>query len=140
MKTTILAASLLVVLSVQAQPVDRPYFGDFRQYGQLSGVAAQQAFLAALHSENDGVLESALAHAAMVGLLRPSNDYGRVQQRVAAIARSAASPELRYKAYLTATVLEDPGIFRGLGSEGYTTADEFFGALASRLAVSSTAR
>ena len=109
------------------------YFASPTSYSHANTAKAERGYMACIATANDGVVESALAHVAMMKLAIPENDYRLLKSRVAEVARTAASPETRYKAFLTGTVLENPDIFAGVARTGYESADELFGALASRL-------
>jgi len=139
MKTAAVVAMMVIALQANAQAPEQPYFGASARYERL-GTGGGRIYLAALASENDGVVESALAHVAMMKLVRPDAGCPALREAVERTARTADTQELQYKAYLTLRVLDDPGLFKGLERGGYAAADEFFGAAASRLAMHYAAR
>ena len=133
MKTyTVLFALTILAATSYARSDEHGYFADPSGYRDASFARAERGYLACLATTNDGVIESALAHVAMMKLEVPDADYSLLESRVAGVARTAASPETRYKAFLTGMVLTSPDILKGFRT-GYDTADEFFGAIASRL-------
>jgi hypothetical protein len=142
MKTATVVAMVILAGTMYAQEntSERGYFANVSRYAQVSTVWAEQGYLGCLQSNNEGVMESALAHVAMMKLAVPAGEYKALKTKVAQIARTAATPEVRYKAFLTAKVLEQPEIFRSVAREGYGTADDFFAALASRLCLYSMAQ
>jgi len=140
MKAAAVVAMMMVAVTVQAQNVSTAYFGDPCRYEQIGMRKMERAYIAPLMSENEGVVESALAHVAMMKLLLPAANHDAVKEHVVRVARSAAAPELRYKAYLTGMVLDKPEMFREMPRQGYATADQLFGAVASTLAMYYAAR
>jgi hypothetical protein len=134
MRTAAVVAVMVIAAGVHAQSTEGTYFGDVRRYERIDLVRVGRAYAGALGSENGGVVESALAQAAMMKLVLPAADCHVVREMTRRIARTAGSQELRYKAHLTGMVLDEPEIFRGMHLEGYGAADELFGALASKLA------
>ena len=140
MKAAAVVAMMMVTVTVQAQNVSAAYFGDPGRYEQIGTRKMERAYRVALKSENEGVVESALAHVAMMKLLLPAANHDAVKEQVVRVARSAAAPELRYKAHLTCMVLDRPEMFREMPRKGYATADELFGSVASTLAMYYAAR
>ena len=90
--------------------------------------------MSALSSTNSGVVESALAHVAMVKLTMPDCEMKSVKAGVTAIERKGATEELRYKAWVVRTLIDNPNLFAGTAKAGYEGPDALFAALASRLA------
>ncbi len=126
-------AMMMLAAAVSAQTTNVKYFADESLYGSLNVTRAERGYLTCLNIGNDGVVESALAQIAMMKLMKATDGSEAMRTKVAAIARTAASQELRYKAFLTKTVLEDPGMFDTIARTGYESADELFGAIASRM-------
>lgn len=133
-------AIMMLAATGSAQTTTAKYFADESLYRSLNAARVEQGYLACLTMANDGVVESALAQIAMMKLMKVVDGSEAVRTRVAAIARTAASQELRYKAFLTKTVLEDPRMFDTIATTGYESADELFGAIASRMSECYAAR
>ncbi len=137
MKTaaTVLTSLLIAATAVYAQvdATDPSVFADLKHYSNVNTTKATQNYLGCLRSSNEGVIESALAQVAMMKLAVPEGNFRDLEARVAEIARASSAPELRYKAYLVATVLAQPEIFKGSAYGEYGDTDGLFGALASRL-------
>ena len=134
MKTyTVLVALMTLAAASTARSNEPGYFSSTASYSHTNIAKAERGYMACLATANDGVVESALAHVAMMKLAMPDGDYRTLESRVAEVARTAASPETRYKAFLTEMVLKDAKIFEGVATSGYESADGLFGALASRL-------
>lgn len=126
-------ATLLLAATVSAQTDAKKYFADESVYKSFNAAHVEQRYLACLSTDNDGVVESALAHVGMMRLMKASDVNEAVLAKVAALERSATSQELRYKAFLTKALLEDPRMFDRIATTEYESADEFFGAIASRM-------
>ena len=132
-KYTVVAALMMLAAVAYSQNDETGYFAHPASYSHATAPKAERNYLACLSSTNDGVIESALAQVAMMKLMLPEGNYASLTSRVANLSRTAASPELRYKAFLTESVLANPNAFITLARAGYATPDEFFGAVASRL-------
>lgn len=132
MKTTatVLVAMMMAAIVHAGEP---GYFSESAKYTAVEKTAAEKAYCASLKSDNEGVEESALAHVAMLKLSTPAAGMVEAKACVEEIARTASFNELRYKAFLVGMVLDHPEIFRNLARDGYTTPDELYAALASRL-------
>jgi hypothetical protein len=135
MKTAAVIAIMLIGFQAEAQTAEQAYFGNPARYENIGRAGAGRAYLAALASGNDGVVESALAHVAMMKLVCPDAGCPDVRETVERLTRTAGTQELQYKAYLTLGILDRPELFNGLERGRYGSADELFGAAASRLAV-----
>jgi len=141
MKTfTVVAIGLLAGGSVaagQSVRVDatpaRSYFASVSRYEAVDLDKLQDNILINLASENYGVVESALAHAAHLRLARPDIDMSDIQEAVIALASEGPTAALRYKAHLVSQVCFDPARF-GTALQGtFTNGDAFFAVLGSRL-------
>lgn len=135
MKTAAALVAVMMAGAVYAgeSTPERGYFANAARYQNVSTTKAERAYRACLLSRHEGVTESALAHVAMMKLVVPEGGFEELKGEVTRVARKAANPELRYKAWLTACVLEHPELFGGIPRGEYGSSDELFGALASRL-------
>jgi hypothetical protein len=142
MKTTAAVVALMMAGAVYAREgtPERGYFANAARYQSVSTAKVERAYLGCLHSGHEGITESALAHVAMMKLAVPEARFKALKAGVIEVSRKAANPELRYKAWLTESVLEHPELFGGIIPGEYNSADELFGALASRLCTRSTTR
>jgi hypothetical protein len=132
--TMILAgAAVLLATVVQAQEQEREYFAAPAAYAGINQQAMMKGYVRALSSENDGVVESALAHIAMIKLNLPGGDYRAAEKRIGELARKAASVETRYKAFLVKAILDEPALFPDVTTACFYSADEFFAKVASRM-------
>lgn len=142
MKTAAVVAIVMIAATMSAQGAnpEQGYFANVARHNEISTINAGKRYLACLQSNNEGVVESALAHVAMMKLAVPGVKYDALKKKVSQIARNAATPELRYKAFLTANVLDQPEVFKSVIRESYSTPDELFATLASRLCLYSMAQ
>ncbi len=133
---------MLAATSLNAQiiPSDRNYFADATQFGPNWIARAEKAYGDCLQSSNEGVVESALAHVAMMKLALPARGFSELESKVARLVKNAATPELRYKAYLALVALQHPEIFRNIGHQNYGGHDELYGVLANKLCNYSSVR
>lgn len=126
---------LLFATTAKAQnnAPERPYFPDIVAIQKADYSTAEGSYASCLKSDNGGVVESALAHIAMLKLMYPVREFNILAKAVAALAASDASPEIRYKAYLVKSLLNDPKQFASEARTDYASPDALFGALAARM-------
>jgi len=127
--------ALMLLATTVAYSHNGGYFSEPARYGDAERSKAERGYLHCLEATNDGVVESALAHVAMMKLAVPAGGLEMIESRVREISRTSPSPELRYKAFLTDMVLTHPETFAALVTTGFETPDALFGALAGRLVV-----
>src|SRR6185369_532484 len=99
----------------------------------LSG--AGQNFAAALQSENDGAVESALALVARLKLSLPERRFVMIESECVRLITNGQTESIRYKAYLVLNLLGHPRMFATEARTSYPDANEMFTALANRLQV-----
>ena len=133
MKTTAILA-LAMMMAPAASASGHTYFPDSARYARANPAKTAGSYNAALRSANAGVVESALAHVAMIKLTMPGCDIRPVAEAVSAVERRGASKELRYKAWIVRTLLDKPELFAGIAKTGYPEPDALFGALEVRMA------
>ncbi len=130
----IVAATL--TMGAQAQPNESPeraYFPDVLTIQSANYALLEKKYADCLNSENDGVVESALAHVAMFKLMYPVKELATLKRAVEQVAARHDSKEIRYKAYLVSSLYENPKQFVNEARTSYANPDELFGALASRM-------
>ena len=126
-------AAMLVAASVNAQSLNEgSYFEKPSTNIDASRIA--NIYTGNLSSSNQGVIESSLAHLAMMKLMIPASDLSAAQEVVAGMASNYSSPETRYKAFLASSVISQPNMFVGMENQKYGNADEFFGEIAATMA------
>jgi hypothetical protein len=86
-----------------------------------------------LSSTNTGVVEGALAQIAYISLCMPSFCTEEMTAAVASLAATGNTPAIRYRAYLTGLVIENPRMFAVERDGRYESGEQLFSALATRL-------
>jgi hypothetical protein len=109
------------------------YFPSASKYQCMNLQKASAQYLAALSSENAGVVESALAHVAMMKVMLPTCNFEQLELKVNEMAVTAGSMETRYKAFLVKSVFDEPKMFNRIAYARYESADQWLGAIASRI-------
>ena len=98
-----------------------------------------RGYQANLRSEVDAIVESAVLHAAIMCLKFPDQDYAKIVDELRRLSFAATNPRLRYKAYLAATIMPNPGQFLDRDQCGQLllfndeTSNEFFAIVAAAL-------
>ncbi|MEO8168435.1 MAG: hypothetical protein ABI623_09315 [bacterium] len=128
----ILAVALSTGVQAQNSTNEPAYFSDLIALQSASTATVEKGYMYSLRSENEGVVESALAHIASLKLAYPVKEFGKLRSEIQKIARTHASQEVRYKAFLVASLLKNPWQFAADARVEYATPDELFGALATR--------
>jgi len=131
---TFAAVSIAIMIASPARASEKQYFSDSATYACIGAARAAGSYIPALSSANSGVVESALAHVAMITLTMPGCAMRSVKANVRAIERNGATEEVRYKAWVVRTLMEKPELFAGVAKAGYDEPDALFGALAGKLA------
>ena len=90
-------------------------------------------FLVSLNHEIDGVVESAIREVTLVKMVQPGSASDAIRVKLESLAASGRTPAIRVKALLGSMVYENPDWFREEGGTEYTTDDEVFGAILTRL-------
>ena len=128
------AVTVAMMIASPAIASGHSYFSDSATYARAGATKSAGAYVPALASTNKGVVESALAHVAMIALTMPQCDLSSAKASVKAIESRGATAELRYKAWVVRMLMENPGLFAALPKAGYGEPDELFATLAGRLA------
>ena len=137
MKGIIAAGLILAATMASGQTsqtaAERPCLSSKADYSVTRLERARKNFIASLNSENDGVAESALAQVAHMRAKLPGVNLPDIEATVDELANSGRTPVIRYKAYLASLVFAHPGMFSQETAVDYSSGDEFFTAIASRL-------
>ena len=67
--------------------------------------------LVALHSENDGVIESAIMFTAKLKLVDPSVEITKLQNVLEELSTTHPSATIRYKAFLASNLCNNPALY-----------------------------
>ncbi len=131
---TIAAVTIAMMITSTAAASGRRCFSDSAAYAGIGAAKVAAAYTTALASTNRGIVESALAHVAMIALTIPDADMSSAKARVAEIEAKGGTEEVRYKAWVVRMSMENPNLFTGMARTGYEDPDALFAAMASRLA------
>jgi hypothetical protein len=131
---TIAAVTVAMMIASAASASERNYFSDSATFACIGATKAAVSYLSALSSTNNGVVESALAHVAIIKLTMPDCEMGSIRARVTAIESRGVTKEVRYKAWVVRTLMDNPELFSGIAKAGYNDPDALFAALASKMA------
>ena len=112
---------------------DRPFLSHSARYDSARMQHARKNFVASLNNDNDGVVESSIAHVVHMRIALPHNDMPEIERTLDELTTDGHSPVIRYKAYLATLVFSDPMGFRSVMSTDYESGDAFFSAIASQL-------
>ena len=130
-RTLIVAGMMLAGITVGSNA--QSYFSSTPINGSAQKARIVRNYLACLASDNEGTVESALAHIAALKLNNPRVDLSGFDDAVTRVSREGSTPLIRYKAYLTGEVLDNVTLFGDESRKAYTEADEMFLAVSSRL-------
>ena len=112
---------------------DQMYFSNLRTYQTVDLSRARKNYIACLATDNEGVVQSALAQVAMMKLFLPGVNFEDLHAAVNSLAVCGKSAETRYEAYLTGLVFDSPGMFRQEATTSYRDSDQLFIALSARV-------
>lgn len=131
---TVAAVTIAMMITSAARAAERNYFSDSATYACVGAAKTAESYMSALSSTNTGVVESALAHVAMIKLTMRDCEMRSVKASVKAIESTGMTEELRYKAWVVRTLMDNPDLFVGLAKAGYKEPDALFAALAGTMA------
>ena len=131
---TLAAVAVAVMIASAANAQVQNYFSDSARYACVRAMKAAEAYTPALSSPNDGVVESALAHVAMIKLTMPDCELNAVKGVISRIESKGTTEELRYKAWIVRMLMDNPMMFGDVARAGYEDPDALFAALASKMA------
>jgi hypothetical protein len=114
----------------------RPYFSDSASHARVDVDKAASKYKLCLTCGNEGAVESALAHVAWMKIMRPDANLDEMRVLIDQLSVAGATPTVRYKAYLTFLVFDQPAMFAQLKQGRYGSSDEFYAAVAKTLRTS----
>jgi hypothetical protein len=95
--------------------------------------SGKKNYLMALRSGNKGLAESSLMFLSKLKITAPGSDMNAVRPIVDSLMQNGSSPSIRYKAYLTTSVIDDPLMYTSFDIRDVNAPDEFFGSIAQHL-------
>jgi hypothetical protein len=113
--------------------IDRPFLSRSARYDSARLENAEKNFVVSLKFDNDGVVESSIAHVVHMRIALPLNDMSEIQQALDELTVNGHNPVIRYTAYLATLVFSDPQSFEPIMAMDYESSDAFFSAIATRV-------
>ena len=95
--------------------------------------AAGKNYVIGMRSGNQGLAESSLMQIAKIKMRYPRADFADAKHVIDSLAVNSTSPSVRYKAYLTSNVCDDPKWFAMKDHAAYADNDEFFSSVWSHM-------
>ncbi len=86
-----------------------------------------------LETEVPGIVESALGAVAQLGLIMPETSFDGLKKGAERQSAIGSTPTIRFKAYLTSLILDNPQLFTKEREMRFDNADELFSAVTARL-------
>lgn len=116
---------------VKTVALERGYFSQLSRYQEVDLARVQDNLARGLNSENDGVVESALAHATYMRIVLGGSDMPEIEKAIERLVIDGRTFDIRAKASLAVTVFAATERFAGLKGGHYSTPDDFFDSVAS---------
>jgi hypothetical protein len=112
---------------------ERGVFASRNSHQRANLAKVERNYLACLQSQNDGVVESAIAQVAHLKLYCPDNCFAGLQGSLNSLAVTGRTAAIRYKAYLAMLVFDQPALFAKEQGAEYKTESQLFSAIGKRL-------
>ncbi len=141
MKTYAMIALGLLLTSLSAtgqnlkreEKADVPVYGTVYSYEPAYLRRAAVNYAAALHSDCDGVVESAIAHSTFLRIFAQRLDLSQIHSELADLVDKGRTSAIRYRAYLATVVFDSPARFENTVKVKYPDGDQFFNVVASQV-------
>ena len=101
---------------------------------RIDSVLAKENCLAALRSDNRGLVESAIDVMIMVKKVYPAMDFKEADKELNKLAVDGQTPSIRYKAQLASLYFQYPGLFTGINDKIGNSVAENYKLISSKLA------
>ena len=129
-----------VLLAASASPATAQSSGDVARkhpaaadrFGTSEVCRIEKNYVAALASENDGVVESAIAQSVRMKWALPSAQLEGMRESLGKLATDGRTPVIRYKAELAGLVYDAPSIFSAESGQNYTWDEDLFSSVSMR--------
>lgn len=103
---------------------------------QIKVEKAEKNYLHCLNSATDAIVESALGGIVSLKLAFPEHEFAALEHRVEGLAVHGRTAAIRFKAYLTNAVLENPAQFGRFADLKPERNEELFYSIATELQIS----
>ena len=131
-KQMVLAALMIGAITTLSQA--QTFFPVLKNFSAADKERIDKNYAVAMSMDNDGINESALAVVAMVKLDLPADEFSMIKGEIDRLVTNGATPMIRYRAYLVKAVFANPAMFKEEAARQYSDRDEFFSALAGKMA------
>ena len=138
--TAVMTALLMGAATVSApaqvaigSKAEQPYFSSVETHYRVDLRNACKNYMACLASENEGVVESAIAHVIRMKMVLQNETFCDLRSAINSLAVTGSSPSIRYRAYLASLILDNPSWFAEECVKDYKNPTEMYTALANRL-------
>jgi len=129
---TLAAVTVLMAAATVAQP---SYFSSRERHNTTDLDKAAKKYAECLECGNNGVIESALAHAVQMKLYAPEKELDVLHAKINSLSVNGCNPVIRYKAYLASLVYDAPDLFKQEQEQKFDNAEELFSSVSNRLQV-----
>jgi hypothetical protein len=131
-KQMVLAALMIGAITTLSQA--QTFFPVLKNFSAADKERIDKNYAVAMSMVNDGINESALAVVAMVKLDLPADEFSMIKGEIDRLVTNGATPMIRYRAFLVKAVFANPAMFKEEAARQYSDRDEFFSALAGKMA------
>ena len=131
-KQMVLAGLMLGAITNLSQA--QTFFPVLKKFSEADKERIDKNYAISLSMEHNGINESALAVVAMVKLDLPADEFSMIKGEIDRLVTNGATPMIRYRAYLVKAVFANPAMFKEEAARQYSDRDEFFSALAGKMA------
>jgi hypothetical protein len=109
-------------------------FADLKSYQECDVGKYAKNFINSLeYLDCSEIVECGLAQIAMLKLAQPNCQNAMIKEKVDNLAMNGETPAIRYKAYITSMVFENPDLFVYEKYGNYECGDDLFRALSERM-------
>jgi hypothetical protein len=136
---TVLLLAFVVAAYAQDQekvPLSATYkvFAELKSYQECNVGKYARNFMNSLeYPDCSEIVECGLAQIAMLKLAQPNCKNAMIKDKIDDLAMNGETPAIRYKAYITSMVFENPGMFVYEKYGSYECGDDLFRALSKRM-------
>ena len=129
-KQMVLAALMIFGIANLSQA--QTFYPVLKKYSAADKERVEKIYAAALSSEHNGFILSALSIVTMMKLDLPADDFPMIREKIEHLAVHSTIPLIRYRACLAGAVFDNPAMFIVEAVQQYSDSDAFFNALENR--------
>ena len=135
-RTALLLAALLTAAASNGtaqESADRSRIAPAERYRHLDRGKLERNYIEGLRSDNNGVVESAIAQVIKMKMVMPEEEFTGLKAEFGRLSVGGRTAQMRYKAYLAGLVLDNVSIFTRECGREYETPEALFSAISNRL-------